>query len=460
VDGKLIFEDMRVFLKKLEDEGELVRIKEEIDAKYEIGAYLRKTSDISGPALLFEKVRGYQMPVVGGLMLNRKKAILALGSTSNDVLGKVLRGIQEPLPTKPVTSGPCQEVVMLGDQVELGKLPVPIYNPKDGGPYITVGVAISRDPETRTKNASIYRLQVKGKNKLGIMAQQFQHVSAQFAKAEEDGKPLEIAVALGLEPTILIASQVKAPYGVDELTIAGGIRGEPLQVVKCRTVDLEVPSASEIIIEGKILPGIREEEGPFGEFTGHYGIQDKNPVIEVTALTHRKNPIFQACLTGMPTTEEQILKEIPCEASLFQELKKDFPEITNIHVSPIGGSIFLVIIALKQRYKGEAKQIILAALGTTVRPKYVIVVDDDIDIFNYEKVLWAIIFRAQPAEDFLIASGIAGGPLDPSVLEKDVTSVVGIDATRPHGRPFPEVINIPGLDKIIIPKPRRLEDRT
>lgn len=456
----MVFQDLRNFLKKLEDEGELARIEKEVDAKFEIAAYLRKTSDIGGPALLFEKVKGHRIPVVGGLFVNRRKALLALDSTQGDVLNKVLGGVQNPLPTRLRDSSSCQEVVTEGDKVDLTQLPAPTYNLKDGGPYITLGVVISKDPETGTKNAAVYRLQVKGKNRLGIMAQPFQHVSTQFAKAEKDGKPLEIAIALGVDPAILFASQVKAPYGVDELTIAGGIRGEPVEVAKCRTVDLEVPATSEFVIEGKILPGIREEEGPFGEFTGHYGVKERNPVIEVTALTHRENPVFQAGLTGMPTTEEHILKEIPCETTLYYELRKNFPEITNIHVSPIGGSIFLVIIALKQRYKGEAKQIILSALGSTVRPKIVIVVDDDINIFNYEKVLWAMIFRAQPAEDFFIASGIAGGPLDPSVLEKDVTSVVGIDATRPIGRPFPEVIQVPGLDKVVIPNIQILNNMT
>ena len=380
---------------------------------------------------------------------------MALEATKENVLQKFLNGIKNPVPPKLVSEGPCQEDVLKGADVDLGKLPIPIYSDKDAGPYITVGVQISKDPETGAKNASIYRMQVKGKNRLGIMSDVFQHLATQFAKAEAKGNPLEVAVAIGVDPVIPLASQVKAPYGVDELEIAGGIRGQPVEVVKCKTVDLEVPATAEIVIEGKVLPNVRDPEGPFGEFTGFYGKREDNPVVEVTAITHRKNPIFQAALTGLPTTENHVLKEFAYGAAIYEKLKKEYPEVQNVHYSPAGGAQFLLIISLKQRYKGEAKNVFLSALGNALRPKFVIVVDDDVDIYDPIKVLWAVNFCSQPAEDVVIIPSTGGGPLDPSVPEKDVTSVMGIDATRRFGVEFPEVVRIPGVEKVDIPEPKR-----
>ncbi len=447
------FHDLREFLELLEKKGELVRVKKEVDLKYEIGAYIRKTSDVQGPALLFERVRGHKIPVVGGVFATRKLALMAMEATNENVLQKFLNGIRNPIQPKLVNEGPCQEVVLRGVDVDLGKFPIPIYSEKDAGPYITVGVQISKDPETKTKNASIYRMQVKGKNRLGIMSHAFQHLATQFAKAEARGEPLEVAIPLGIDPVIPYASQVKAPYGFDELEIAGGIRGQPVEVVKCKTVDLEVPATAEMVIEGKISPNVREPEGPFGEFTGFYGNQEENPVVEVTAITHRKDPIFQAGLTGLPTTENHVLKEFPYEAALYEKLKKEYPEVQNVCYSPAGGAQFLVIVSLKQRYKGEARNVILSALGDSSRPKIVIAVDEDVDIFDPTKVLWALSFCTQPAEDVIIIPNTAGGPLDPSVPEKEVTSLIGIDATRRFGVKFPEVVRVPGVEMVDIPKP-------
>ena len=452
---ELPFRDLRQFSDMLEEKGELIRIEKEVNLKHEIGAYIRKTSDVRGPALLFENVKGHEIPVVGGIFATRERALLALESEKEEVLKKFLEGIREPKPTKIVSEAPCQKVILKGGNADLSKLPIPLFSEKDAGPYITAGVQISRDPETGTKNAAMYRMQVKGKTRLGIMSHVFQHLATQFAKAEAKGEPLEVAVAIGVDPVIPLASQVKAPYGVDELEIAGGIRGQPVEVVKCKTVDLEVPATAEIVVEGKVLPNVREPEGPFGEFTGFYGTQENNPVVEVTAITHREDPIFQTVLTGLPTTENHVLKEFACEATLYEKLKKEYPEVQNVHYSPAGGTHFLVIISLKQRYKGEAKNVLLSALGDSLRPKFVITVDDDVDIYDPIKVLWALSFCTQPAEDVVIIPSTAGGLLDPSVQEKEVTSVIGIDATRRFGVEFPEVVRIPGVEKVDIPEPKR-----
>ena len=285
-----------------------------------------------------------------------------------------------------------------------------------------------------------------GQRHLSVMSHVFQGLGTQMARAEELGAPLDVVIANGVHPVLLYASQAKVPHGVDELAIAGGILGEPVELVPCRTIDLEAPATAEIVIEGRVLPGERVREGPFGEFTGYYGPAEMNQLMEVTAVTYRRDPLFLAGLTGVPTTDNHVLKVFAYESNLMENLRRAFPEVTAVCFPDWGGVQYAAVIALRQRYKGQARHLILTALGDPSRPKWVIVVDDDIDVYDTEAVNWAVITRSQPAEDLIVVPGVAGGPLDPSAPEKEVISVWGIDATRPFGRDFPEVVRVPGAD--------------
>jgi 2,5-furandicarboxylate decarboxylase 1 len=238
-----------------------------------------------------------------------------------------------------------------------------------------------------------------------------------------------------------------APYGTDELALAGALRGEPVEVVKAETVDLEVPATAEIIIEGTVLPKVREEEGPFGEVSGYYTPSNPKPVIEVSAITHRKNPIFQAALTGMPTTENHVLKQLPLEATYYWQLKKEFPGVTAVHFPAAGTVGMTCVIAMKQACECEARNVIAAMIGTR-RNKITIVVDDDIDIFDMEKVWWAIATRTQADEDVIVFPRVVATAMDPSVRKLRVGSSLGIDATKPFGQTFPEIVMVPGADKV------------
>jgi 4-hydroxy-3-polyprenylbenzoate decarboxylase/2,5-furandicarboxylate decarboxylase 1 len=257
-----------------------------------------------------------------------------------------------------------------------------------------------------------------------------------------------MAVAIGVDPLIQLATQVRAPLGVDEIAIAGGLHGRPVDVVRCRTVDLVVPATSEIILEGVFEPEERREEGPFGEMTGYVGPGGPEPVFRCTAVTMREDAIFQAGLTGIPVTENHVMKLLPMEANLSKALKAIYPDITGVHYAPEGGAEFLVIIGLRQRYVNQAKNVILSALGSVAHPKVVIVVDDDIDIYNSTEVWWAVLTRAQPADDVIIIPKAAGGQLDPSAPSKFGSSLMGIDSTRPFGEVFPEVVRVPGIDRV------------
>ena len=299
----------------------------------------------------------------------------------------------------------------------------------------------------------LYRHELKGKNRLGVSSQQ---LARQLAKAEAEGKGLPVAIALGVDPALIIAATWKAPYGVDEITIAGGLRGAPVELVKAETSDLEIPATAEIVIEGVLLPNIREMEGPFGEYPGYYNPAILKPVIEVTAITHRRNPIYLAGLTGMPTTDNHILKQVALEALYMWELKQKFPGVRAIHLPAAGAQALLAVVAMRPTSKFEARNVISYLLGNRPGVKCVITVDDDINIRDIEKVIWAVMTRSQPAEDVIVLTNLIEIALDPSgprgMIEgsgPDVNaSGLGIDGTRPYGRPFPEVVSIPGIKDI------------
>lgn len=443
----MAFTDLRQFIASLERAGELLRVPEEIDPRFELAAYIRKTSDTRGPALLFERVRGYEHPVAGGLYAHRRLVLHALGATAADAVPVFLRALAAPRPPRRVPSGPCQETVLEGAAADLERFPFPIYSARDSGPFITGGVVLSRDPEDGTGNASIYRLQVHGPRRLGVLAEPPHHLGIHFNKAEAQGRPLEVAIALGVAPAVLIATQWQAPYGVDELTLAAALLDDGLEVVRCRTVDLDVPATAEFVIEGRMLPGVREPEGPFGEYTGYYTDVYPKPVIEVSAITHRRRPILQALLTGVPTTENHVLKMIPFEASLYALLEPRFPGLQAVHYPGAGGAGLCAVVSMRQRAANEARAVLEVMLGTR-QIKLAVVVDEDVDIFDMEKVMWAVCMHAQADRDLTIIPKNTHWQLDPSVLDRKLGAGLGIDATRPWGESFGELVNVPGVDQV------------
>jgi 2,5-furandicarboxylate decarboxylase 1 len=441
------YHDLRGFMALLEAAGELRRVRRPVSTKYEIAAGIRRMGDTGGPALLFEDVIGHDLPVVGGLFSTRGRALLALEADSHEEgNARFLRGLSRPIDPVTVQEAPCQEVVVTGDAVDLHRLPLPVYSEKDGGAYVTVGLTISNDPVDGRRNASVYREMRVDARRLAVMSHVFQGLGTHIARAAELDRPLDVAIANGVHPVLLYASQAKVPHGVDELTIAGGILGRPVETVRCRTVDLEVPADCEVVIEGRIHPGELAEEGPFGEFTGYYGPAERNPVMRVTAITHRRGPVWLAGLTGVPTTDNHVLKVFAYESAMLDNLRRAFPEVTAVCFPDWGGVQYAAVVALRQRYKGQARHLLLTALGDPARPKWVVVVDDDVDVYDTAQVSWAMTTRFQPADDLIVVPRVAGGPLDPSAPEKEVISVWGVDATRPFGVEFPEVVKVPGAD--------------
>ncbi|MGH7774328.1 MAG: UbiD family decarboxylase [Candidatus Binatia bacterium] len=445
-----MFDDLRSYLSHLEKVGQLLRVKEEVDPKFEIAAGMRKTSDISGPALLFERVKGFPAwRVLGGLFATRKLVALGLGIPEDQLLERYLTLAEERLPPEMVESAPVKEICWKLEEVDLYRLPMVTHSEKDVGPYITIGVQIGKDPDTGIRNVSIHRMLLLGKNRLSLWAPADHHLGRMILKAEEKGRGLEVATAIGVDPAIIIGSQAKVPYGVDEFFVAGGLRGAPVKLTRCETIDVEVPASSEIVIEGVTIPGERVPDGPYGEYPGCYSEAKQAPVVKVTAVTMRQNPIYQTALTGMPVTENHTLIEYANAAVVYREVKKITPDVKAVHVTPGGTFRHHVVVSIKKRHEEEARNIILALLSLGIGLKQVTVVDDDIDIYDPLQVEWALSTRMQPDKDIIIIPRLACSTLDPSVPAPRTTAGWGIDATVPvNDRERFEKVLVPGVEKI------------
>ncbi|MFH0914762.1 MAG: UbiD family decarboxylase [Chloroflexota bacterium] len=444
-----MFQDFREYLGYLERKGKLLRVKKEVDVRYEIAAGIRKTSDVDGPALLFENIKGYPgWRIAGGIFATQKLMALALGLPKNAGSDRILRRYLEfdekAVSPRLVSSGPVKEVILKGKDADLTRIPIPTYSSLDAGPYITAGVDFARNPDTGIANVSMHRQKVMDKKRTTFLARGFQHLARQIAAAEKKGKGLGIAVAIGLEPAIVIASQLQAPFGVDETGMAGALRGAPVEMVKCETIDAEVPAHAELVIEGRIVPGEKVTDGPFGEYPGNYSTflgspQVEAPLFEVTAITMRKNPIFQAMLTGfpLPLTENHILRKWAVMAPVYR-LASQYAEVLEVHPTDSGGGQGWLVVKIKKTDDSQPRKIIDAIFHELRTPRQVTVVDDDIDIHNPAELEWAVVTRAAPDKNIIII------PRDPPRPAK-----WGIDATMPvKERQWYERTVVPGVDKV------------
>lgn len=432
------YKDFRDFLSALRDNGELIDVDRPVSLNLEVGKALRKSAASSGPAIVFNS-NGTDYPLVGGVYNSRSKALIAFQATEENIMEKILKGLNNPIPPKIVDSGSAQENVIPADQVDLTKLPIPKYSPSDGGAYITAGIIISSDPDTGITDLGNYRFEIIDKKTLSFLAQPNHRLGKNVAKAKKKGmKSYTIALVIGVDPIIAYTCQFQLTDTTNDFDIAGGLRGEPVELVQCKTIDQKVPSHAEFVLELEIDLTQTVFEGPLGEYTGYYTPGSLKPVVHVKAITHRNQPYFQALLTGVPPTENHILKQLPFESSFFNEMRKSFPTLKKVAIPPSGGVSFYVVMAMEPRFAGEARQAILAAMGSNIRPKIVVVVNPDIDVQNPDSVEWAISFRMQPHEDVIMVNNLPAGPLDPCILDSvpldaRVASSIGIDATYPFG---------------------------
>ncbi|MBS4024569.1 MAG: UbiD family decarboxylase [Clostridia bacterium] len=425
---------LRDYLNLLEDHNELLIIREEVDPCYELSAILREASGFAGgPAVLFNSVKGFPgRRVVGNLLASRKKMALALNTNEAKLKEAYLTGREKSLPPEVVINGPVQENIVSGEIDLLSILPAPLFHEGDAGHYLTSAVIMAKDPETGEQNAGIHRVQLKGGNRLGIFLAN-PPIAEYLAKAEKRGEPLPIAITLGWHPAAMIAAAAPVPRGqFTKLHLAGGLLGGPVQLVQAKTVDLMVPADGDIILEGHVLPGIREKEGPFGESSGYY-FEHNSPVVEVTAVTHRNDFILQVIQPWGIETE--VILAVCSGSELWQELKKKVPGVIDVGYLP-GALAFQGVISVAGDMKREEiKRLIHLSLSISSSLKHVIIVDEDIDVHNPREVLWALATRFQAHRDLTVVDGIEGYPIDPSARNNPCAKM-GMDATARPGGPM------------------------
>ena len=431
----------------LEREGLVRHFTKPVEAKFELSAVAKKLEE--GPALFFENVAGYDMPVVIGTDNSRARIAKALGVDNSGLNELYANAIQNPLAPEIVNDGPVKENVIESGIDLLKLLPIPIHHEKNAGHYITTGLFVAEDEETGVRNVSYHRLQVTGKNELRAMMLKrhlWQMVQEHWAR----GKALPVAISIGNDIAVRLAAATwgsKIPYGFDEFSIAGAMRGKAVPLVKCRTNCVHVPADCEIVIEGRIEPGAIGPEGGFAELTGNYAAAGEGYIIKVDAITHRTKPIFQDLLVFTP--EHHLLLGLPLEAPLYMSVKGAVPGLVAAHVTPGGCGKFHAVLSIRKKLPGDARDAIIAGFYSVRDIKLVTVVDHDVDPFSPREVEWAVATRFQADRDVLVVSGANGNALDHSCPERAVTAKMGIDATYPLGRDdYYEKIRVPGEDTV------------
>lgn len=424
--------DLDEFISRLDKAGDLVRIRQRLSTKYEIAAVLDLADKTTGQAVLFERVRGHRTPVVGNLLSRRRRLALALGVEEGELLKEYSRRVKRRVKPRQVSDGPVMQTVVLRNLNILKEIPALTHRKGDASPYFTSAVTMARDPETGASGMGIYRIQVRGRNEVSL---NFQNppLSHFLRKAEAMGKELEVAIVVGMDPLTFIASVFPSPPGTDRFEIAGGLRGKAVELVQCRTVDVRVPAHAEFVLEGRIRPGVRVDEGPFGESWGTYR-EGRNPIARITAITHRKKPTYHALLSF--SGEETTLIGLSMEAALIGSLRAEHPGVILVATDRFNRSN--LIVQMKKRNDDEPKRVLERVLSGAPIVKTAVVVDDDIDPDDPYSVGFAVSTRFQPKRGAVVLDGLSASSLDPSAVSGKtgtVTSKLGIDATRPLSAP-------------------------
>lgn len=420
-------QDLRTYLARIQQEqpDDFVAVPGPVDPAYEITAVVAKLAaeQRRRPVLLFESVRGTDFPVLTNLHASRNRMAEAMQCPPQELQRKFLAAMERPIAPKVVPAGPVKEVIRTGAEVDLLDLPQIVHHAADAGPYITGAISFARDPVDGTWNCAYNRLMMIDRQRTSIHITASKHLWEFFQKAEARREALPVAFAIGVHPAIGLGALAIGAIDEDERAIMGGVLGEPLELVQCETSDLLVPAHAELVLEGEIVPGERTAEGPFGEFTGYSLGRRQREVVRYTALTHRKDAMFHDI--SVAQIDHLLLSTIPMEANLYRAVRAIVPSVTGVRV-PAPYSCY---VSIRQRVRGQAKNAILAVLGGDMYMKHVVVVDEDVDIFDDRQVAWAIGTRCQADRDVAVISNARGSDLDPSTSEDGYTAKWGVDAT-------------------------------
>ena len=435
-------QSIRGYLANLEQQGELVRFQKKVDPLENLTAIGWKTYDRLGKASLFDNLTGFPgWQVCNQIITDRRKWGIGLGVEEGEVIETFNQRVKEPIEPVMVnkTEAPVKELIYQGDEVNLAKLPAAWTSELDPGPFIASGMAIIKDPDTGIRNMSIHRQQIMGKNRTGYLICPRQALRI-YQKYQERNQPMPVAMVIGAHPAIYFSSSYTAPYGVDELTIAGALMGEPVRLVKCETIDIEVPAEAEIILEGQIPPDALTPEGPFGEGSGGYAMEGFTQYLDVNAVTRRKQPIFYAMQCGAPMTDTQALVSTAIDMLLWDHLKNVEGGLDLIDLRCLGiAGMMAVIIKLRPRVEGQAKTALLATLsGPQLHPKLAIAVDEDIDASDIRQIFWSMTTRVHAERDVIKIPNTRTWSLDnvsdivpgQSAMHRIGTKTL-IDATKP-----------------------------
>ena len=414
---------MREFLNRvLEENFNVIKIEKEVSAEYEVAKILREhPKDV----LIFENVKGYDMKIISGICNTRDKIARGISVTVPEITKRIMKATENPMPVENVES--AKENFNTQKEPDLSKIPVPTYYKKDGGAYITAGVVIAKDPETGIRNASIHRMLVSGKDKLGIRIVP-RNLYTYYKKAEEMDKPLDIAIAIGMHPATLLATTTSVPITTDELEVANNFHNGNLKLIKCESVDLDVPDA-EIIMEGKILPHEREPEGPFVDLTDTYDVVRDEPVIKLNKIHYKEDPLYHAIMPA--GFEHRLLQGLPQEPRIYNAVLNTVPTVQNVVLTEGGCCWLHAAVSIKKQTQGDGKNVLMATLAAHPSLKHAIVVDEDVDIFDPEDIEYAIATRVKGDDDIMIVPGARGSSLDPCAKPDGTTTKIGVDATKP-----------------------------
>ena len=452
------YQDLRDFIAQLEQAGELKRIAVEVDPRLEMTEIADRVLRAGGPALLFERPKGGNMPVLANLFGTVKRVALGMGTDDPAKLreiGKLLAYLKEPEPPKglrdawdklpvlkqvlnmapkEVRSAPCQDVIWEGEDVDLSRLPIQHCWPGDVAPLITWGLTVTRGPHKNRQNLGIYRQQVIGRNKLIMRWLAHRGGALDFREHQlaHPGEPFPVAVALGADPATILGAVTPVPDSLSEYQFAGLLRGAKTEVVKCLGSSLQVPASAEIVLEGVIHPGETALEGPYGDHTGYYNEQDHFPVFTVERMTMRREPIYHSTYTGKPPDEPAILG-VALNEVFVPLLQKQFPEITDFYLPPEGCSYRMAVVSMKKAYPGHAKRVMFGVwsfLRQFMYTKFILVTDDDVDVRDWKEVIWALTTRVDPARDTLLVENTPIDYLDFASPVSGLGSKMGIDATN------------------------------
>ena len=432
--------DLRSFIADVESKypEEVARVTKTISPRYEITALLTQLEKNKRfPVLYCESVEGSDAPVVINAQASRKLMALAMECKPEDLATKFTERQRKPITPIEVAEAPVHDVIVLGEDVDLSRVPLLTHYDVNAAPYITAGIVVAADPESGVRNTSYNRLMMARKRELRIFMAVGRHLWTLHNKLEGRGEALPIAIVIGVHPLFSLGAQAFTPSTEDEYAVIGGMMGEALRVVKGKTVPMLVPADAEMVIEGTILPHVRREEGPFGEFTGHAVSKDDRQVIDVTAITRRKNYIFQDVHAGY--TEHKLMGAVPREAALIKAVRQTVPTVKDVCMPVSGNCRFHAYISIAKRTPGQAKNAICAAFASDMLLKHVVIVDDDIDVFDEEQVLWAVSNRFQADRGLVVIPNAQGSELDPSAGPGGVNAKMGLDATKPLAGFAPEL---------------------